>query len=141
MTCPLMFSIPPVAIPLDPGLAALIGAFIGAGSSVIVQIIAAFVTARHETRSFRRNLRKETIASITDAYEYALNVIFNMQSGGGPDRTTQGNVFAQISLRGSSQVKTLVSKFKELPPAERASFKTEELIKAMQEHIAQLESE
>jgi gas vesicle protein len=141
MTCPLMFSISSIAVPLDPGSAALMGALIGAGSSVIVQIIAAFVTAQHETRSFRRTLRKETIASVTDAYEYALNVIFNMQSGGAADRTIQGNVFAQISLRGSSQVKTLVSQFRELPPTERASFKIEELIKAMQEHIAQLESE
>lgn len=127
--------------PLDPGQAALIGALIGAGSSVVVQVIAAIVTARHETRSFRRTLRKEVIASVADAYEYALNVILNMQRGENLDRATYGNVFAQISLRGSPKVKTLVKEFLALPVTTRESFNIELLIEAMQQHIAQLENE
>jgi hypothetical protein len=130
-----------LTLPLDPGLAALIGALIGAGSSVVVQIIAAVITARHETRSYRRTLRKELIASVLDSYEYALNVIFNMQRGGGVERSTEGNVFAQISLRGSPLVKKLVEDFRELPIDERKSFKIDILIGAMQQHITQLERE
>lgn len=128
-----------ISSPLDSGQAALMGALIGAGASVIVQIIAAFVTARHETRSFQRTLRKEQIASVADAYEYALNVILNMKTGGGPDRATRGNVFAQISLRGSVQVKALVEAFLALSPEEKRVFEMEPLIKAMQQHIVQLE--
>ncbi len=127
--------------PLDPGYAALIGALIGGGASVIVQIIAAIVTANHESRAFGRTLRKETIASTADAYEYALNVIFNMQRGSGPDSATYGNVFSQISLRGSPAVKLLVSEFRALAPANRVSFNIDQLIVAMQQHLKQLESD
>jgi gas vesicle protein len=104
--------------PLDPGFAGLYGALIGAGSAVTVQIIAAIVTARHETRSFRRTLRKETMASVADAYEHALNVVMNMKRGAVPDKSTRGNGFAQISLRGSSRVKELVRQFLDLPETE-----------------------
>ncbi|EEG07336.1 hypothetical protein FuraDRAFT_3157 [Pseudogulbenkiania ferrooxidans 2002] len=114
---------------------------IGAGASVIVQIIAAVVAAKHEARSFHRTLRKEAIANVTDAYEYALNVTFNMQRGRGPDEATYGNVFAQIELRGSPAVKKLVREFRGLGPPERPSFNMDVLISAMQEHISQLEAE
>ena len=60
-----------LAYPLDPGFAALLGTLIGSGSSIIVQIIAAIITANNNTKAFRREQRKEEIASITDAYEYA----------------------------------------------------------------------
>lgn len=127
--------------PLDPGVAGLYGALIGAGSAVTVQMIAAIVTARHETRSFRRTLRKESLASVADAYEHALNVVMNMQRGGHPEKTTRGNVFAQISLRGSPRVKELVCHFLDLPDAEKPAFDIELLIKEMQWHLAQLERE
>jgi hypothetical protein len=129
--------------PLDPGFAALLGAVIGSGSSIIVQIIvqiiAAIITAKNNTKSFRREQRKEEIASITDAYEYALNVIFNIQRGQTPDSTTSGNMFAQISLRGSLEVKACVQVFQALPAQERQSFNIDELIDAMRKHITQLE--
>lgn len=125
--------------PLDPGQAALFGALIGAGASVIVQIIAAFVTARHETRSFRRTLLKDQIASVTDAYEFAINVISNMRTGGTPDRATQGNVLAQISLRGSAEVKSIVESFLALPNADRSGFEIAPLVQAMKQHLALLE--
>lgn len=128
-----------LASPLDSGQAALLGALIGAGASVIVQIIAAFVTARHETRSFRRTLLKDQISSITDAYEYAINVISNMRTGGTADRTTQGNVLAQTSLRGSTEVKAIVESFFALPTANRQEFELAPLVNAMQQHLAQLE--
>ena len=118
--------------PLDPGFAGLYGALIGAGSAVTVQIIAAIVTARHETRSFRRTLRKETMASVADAYEHALNVVMNMKRGAVPDKSTRGNVFAQISLRGSSRVKELVRQFLDLPETERPAFDIDLLISEMQ---------
>lgn len=127
--------------PLDPGVAGLYGALIGAGSAVIVQIIAAIVTARHETRSFRRTLRKESLASVADAYEHALNVVMNMQRGGHPERTTLGNVFAQISLRGSPRIKELVCQFIDLPENEKSAFDIDLLIKEMQWHLARLERE
>lgn len=127
-----------ISTPLDPGIAALLGALLGAGASVVVQIIAAAVTARHETRAFRRTLRKETIASVADAYEYALNVIFGMQRGAAPDHATRGNVFAQVALRGSPRVKEIVTMFLELPPSERQELELKDLIVAMQQHLAAL---
>ncbi len=130
------FQLPQV---LDPGVAALLGALVGAGSSVIVQIVAAFVTASHETRTFRRTLRKETIASVADAYEHALNVLFNMRRGGAPDRATYGAVFAQLSLRGSTEVKSLMEEFQNLSSQDRTGFDIDKMIKAMQAHLEQLE--
>lgn len=124
---------------IDPGTAALLGAAVGAGSSVIVQIVAAFVTARHETRTFRRALYKETIACVADAYEHALNVFFNMRSGATPDRTTYGKVYAQLSLRGSSDVKLLMDQFQSLLPEDRASFNVEQMVATMRSHIDLLE--
>jgi hypothetical protein len=125
--------------PLDPGFAALLGALIGSASSIIVQIIAAIITAKNNTKSSRREQRKEEIASITDAYEYALNVIFNIQRGQTPDSTTSGNMFAQISLRGSLEVKACVQVFQALPAQGRQLFNIDELIDAMRKHITQLE--
>jgi hypothetical protein len=48
-------------------------------------------------------------------------------------------MFAQISLRGSSEVKDCVYGFQSLPALERQSFNIDELIDAMQKHIIQLE--
>ena len=127
--------------PLDPGIAALFGALIGAGASMIVQIIAAFVTARHESRSFQRTFRKEQVANVADAYEHALNVIFNMRTDGNPDRSTRGKVFAQISLRGSAPVRVIIETFLNLSPEEKRDFEIEGLIEAMQRHITQLEND
>jgi hypothetical protein len=127
--------------PLDPGQAALLGASIGAGASVIVQVIAAFIAARHETRSFKRTLRKEQIENVSDVYEFTLNVIFNLRTGAAPDRTTLGKVFAQISLRGSSPVKAIVDEFLEMPQSEKQKFSIDQLTQAMQRHIAQLEND
>lgn len=126
---------------LDPGVAALIGALIGAGSSVVVQVIAAIISARHEARSFQRAFRKEVIGSVTDAYEYTLNVLFNMKRGNPPDPATYGNVFAQISLRGSDEVNELMNEFHSLAPAARADFDVSRVINAMQNHVKQLERE
>jgi hypothetical protein len=125
--------------PLDPGFAALLGALIGSCSSIVTQIIVASITANNNTKSFRREQKKEEIASITNAYEYALNIIFNIQRGQTPDFATIGNMFAQISLRGSSEVKDCVYGFQSLPALERQSFNIDELIDAMQKHIIQLE--
>jgi hypothetical protein len=126
---------------LDPGLAGLVGTFIGAGASITVQIIAACITERREASSYRRTLRKELIESVLDTYEYVLNVIFNMQRDGMGDRNTQGKVFAQISLRSSPLIKKLINEFWELPQNERKSFNIDMLIEAMEQHITQLKEE
>jgi hypothetical protein len=120
-------------------LCSTFGALIGSCSSIVVQIIAAIITANNNTKSFRREQRKKEIASITNAYEYALNVIFNIQRGQTPDSTTIGNMFTQISLRGSLEVKACVHGFQALPAQERQLFNIDELIDAIQKHITQLE--
>ena len=126
---------------LDPGLAALIGALVGAGSAVVVQVIAAIITAQHNTRSYRRTLRKEIIASVADAYEHALNVFVNIKSGATPDKSTFGKVFAQISLRGSPAVNKLLNEFQMLSVSEKSNLDINPIINAMQEHLAKLERE
>jgi len=125
---------------LDPGLAALLGALIGAGASVIVQVVAAIVTARHEARAFSRTVQKEVSESVAKAYEFALNFIFNMKTGTATSRVAYGDVFAQIALRGPSEVKRLVAQFLALTPNERLQFDVEALVKAMQQHLELLQA-
>lgn len=79
------------------------------------------------------------MASVADAYEHALNVVMNMKRGAVPDKSTRGNVFAQISLRGSSRVKELVRQFLDLPETERPAFDIDLLISEMQRHLTRLE--
>ena len=131
---------PDIPSQIDPGLSTLFGAFIGAGASVLVQIVAAIVAARAMRIEHRRSARGSELASVSDAYEHALNVIFNMMRGSQPDRATHGHVFAQISLRGSPQVRELILAFLDLERAEMAGFDPNPVIEAMKRHVEKLES-
>ncbi len=125
---------------IDPGMAALFGAAIGAGASVIVQIIGAFVTSEHEVKRFQREIIKQQVVTLSETYELALNIIYNMKRNGNPDRSTRGSVFAQISLVGSPAVISLVNEFLEINSESQKKFDLNQLVKAMKEHISEVEN-
>lgn len=122
---------------IDAGLAAILGAAVGGVLTLIAAVVSGMFTAWQENRANSRAAREAKLASTIDAYEYALNVFFNKD--GNPDRATRGNVFAQISLRGSQQVRVLLEEYLALPNDQRLAFDIDRFVFAMKAHIAEIE--
>ena len=123
---------------LDSATSALIGAVIGGVIGVVGTAITAWTAARRERVSFVRTHSPQQIDRVRDAYDFALNVLFNMGRGGSPDRASYGNVFARVSLHGSSEVKRMVDAYLEAPRERHIDLPR--LIEAMKAHLLELES-
>ena len=123
---------------LDSGTSALIGALIGGVIGVVGTAVTAWTTARRERVSFERAKSQQHVDRVRDVYDFALNVLFNMNRGGSPDRTSSGNVFARISLHGSPDVKQIVDEYLATAPQDR-QIDLPRLIAAMKAHISELE--
>ena len=87
---------------LDSATSALIGAVVGGLIGVVGTAITAWTTARRENVSFARANSQPHAERVGEAYDFILNVLFNMNRGGNPDRTSHGNVFVRASLYGST---------------------------------------
>jgi gas vesicle protein len=124
---------------LDSAASALIGAVIGGVIGVVGTAITAWTAARRERVSFERTKSQQHVDRVREAYDFALNVLFNMNRGGNPDRTSYGNVFARVSLHGSADVKRIVDAYIEAAPRER-QIDLLGLIVAMKAHLSDLES-
>ena len=124
---------------LDPAISALLGALIGGVIGVVGTVLTAWFSSRRERTSFRRTTSLQHIDRVRDTYQHALNVLFNLTSGGNPDRATYGNLFAQVSLIGSLKVNDLLQAYLDLPlprkPPDVTAF-----IRAMTEHLSDLQS-
>ncbi len=125
---------------IDSTIAALLGATIGGVIGVIGTIITVVSTSRREFTSFRRSQLQQNFDWVSSAYEYALNVMFNIKRDGNPDRATYGNVFAQLSLFGSPEVKSLFDHYLALDSEKKKEFETQKLINAMKEHLHSLQN-
>ena len=126
-------------MPIDPTWSALIGAAIGGVIGVIGTLISVVAASRRELATFRRTSASEHIRSVREAYALTLNVLFNMNRGGAPDRATLGNVYAQVALAGSVTVRQLVEAYVTALPQEREKIDLQGVIDAMHEHIHSLE--
>lgn len=123
----------------DSATSALIGAVVGGVIGVLGTAITALTAAHRERVSFERTHSQQYIDRVRDAYDFALNVLFNMDRGGSPDRASHGNVFARVSLHGSSEVKRIVDAYLRATPQER-QIDLPRLIEAMKAHLSELES-
>jgi phage-related protein len=89
--------------------AAILGTIIGGIIGVLGTIITTWATFEKESKSFNRNISQKHIEEVLSVYSFALNVFFNLKSGGIPDRSTNGEVYARISLYGSVKVKNILN--------------------------------
>jgi hypothetical protein len=124
---------------LDPAVAALLGSVIGGIIGVCGTVVTAIATTRREFRAFQRTQSQQSFDRICAAYEYALNVFFNLKQSGSPDRASYGKMFAEVSLYGSSQVKALLDDYLARSPEDQAKFDVQQLIRLMKEHLESLQ--
>jgi len=124
---------------LDSATSALLGAVIGGVIGVVGTALTAWTSARRERVAFERTTSQQHVDRLRETYDCALNVLFNMDRGGNPDRSTYGNVFARISLHGSTEVQRIVEAYLAAAPGER-QIDMPHLIKKMKSHISELEN-
>lgn len=124
---------------LDPAISALIGAVIGGVIGVIGTTITVWSASRRELKAYRRTKSQQHSDRIRETYEYALNVFFNLARDGSPDRATYGNMFAQLSLYGSREVKRILDNYLTAQTTDKHSIDLENLIQAMKKHLSEVE--
>ncbi len=100
--------------------------------------VTVWAAARRERKSFERAQSEHHLDRVRDVYDYALNVIFNMERGGNPDRASLGTAFARVSLHGSADVDRIIRDYVLLSPQER-KIDLPSLVSAMKKHLSQLE--
>jgi len=123
---------------LDASTSGLIGAFIGGVIGTAGTLITAWTTARRERVAFDRSQAEQHLNRVRDVYDHALNILFNMERGGMPDRASLGTAFARVSLHGSPEVDRIVQTYVDAPPQQRA-LDMNRLIAAMKAHVSDLE--
>ena len=117
---------------IDPAILTLTGTAVGG----IIGIAGLLMKVKADARHAKSQQRLDRIRS---TYEFALNVVFNMQRSGNPDRTTYGDMFARVSLYGSPEVKRILDRFLAATPPDKA-FDIRELSSAMKAHVDQIEA-
>ncbi len=123
---------------IDAAFAALLGAVIGGVIGVIGTILTNQAAARRELASFKRASSRQHVDRLRSTYEFALNVLFNLERSGNPDWATYGDMFARVSLYGSEEVKRILDAYLK-PHAKEAPFDIQCLIQAMKSHLEELE--
>jgi hypothetical protein len=126
-------------MPLDASTAGLVGAVIGGVIGTVGTLITAWATANREKTAFARAQSDQHLNRVREVYDYALNVLFNMERGGAPDRASLGTAFARVSLHGSSEVDRMVQAYVNAP-AQQRQLDMNRLIAAMKSHLSELES-
>ena len=124
-------------MPIDSTVAALVGAAIGGVIGVVGTVITAWATSRRERTAFLRLSSQQNADRVRSTYELALNVLFNLNRGGGPDRATYGNLFAQVTLFGSAEVNGLLNTYLAMPTQERQA-DLSKFADAMKRHVESL---
>ena len=128
-----------LSTPINAATSALVGACVGGLVALIGVLLNLLANAARDRKSFERQKRLRNLEQISDSYQFALNVIFNVQRGGSPDRSTRGNVFGQISLFGSDRVRSLCENFLAMSADEQKEFDLDALSAAMRSHLMTLE--
>lgn len=128
------------SLQLDPTISALAGALIGGVIGVVGTVLTAWFAASRERLAFRRSVSLQHCDRVREAYEHALNVLVNMSNGGNPDRTTYGNLFAQVALLGSPEVDSLIQNYLEQSQPRKAP-DLPKIIAKMKTHMAALRNE
>lgn len=116
---------------LEPGILTLLATATGGGIGIAGLLLKSKTDARHAKSQQRLDRVRST-------YEFALNVVFNLQRDGNPDRTTYGDMFARVSLYGSAEVKRVMDRYLANPTDK--TFDIRELSAAMQTHLETLAS-
>jgi hypothetical protein len=124
---------------IDAATAALLGILIGGIIGLVGTSITVTSSARLQVRAYNQANHQQKLERVIAAYEFALNVCFNLIRDGNPDRATFGAMFAQLSLHGSEKVKKIMEDYLELPTNQSKSLDIKRLYSAMAEHIADLE--
>ena len=125
-------------MPFDSATSALLGAVIGGVIGVIGTAIAAWATSSRERTAFVRTRSLQHTDLVRETYAFALNVFFNLDTGGMPDRATSGKMYADISLHGSPLVREILLTYLAAKPQERTIDMTR-LREAMRAHLAELD--
>ena len=125
-------------MPIDSTVAALVGAAIGGVIGVVGTVITAWATSRRERNAFLRLSSQQNTDRIRSAYEHALSVLFNLNRGGSPSRETYGNLFAQVALFGSAEVRAMLNAYLEMPAQDR-QVDLQKFIEAMKRHVETLD--
>jgi hypothetical protein len=124
---------------LDASTSGLIGAVIGGVIGTAGTLITAWTTARRERIAFDRSQAEQHLNRVREVYDHALNILFNMERGGMPDRASLGTAFARVSLHGSAEVDRIVQTYVNAPAQQRA-IDMSRVIAAMKAHLSELES-
>ena len=119
---------------IDPVILTLSGTAIGG----VIGIAGLLMKSKSDAKHAKAQQRIDRIRS---TYEFTLNVVFNMQRDGNPDRTTYGDMFARVSLYGAPEVKRALDRYLAATPSDRKTFDIRELSSAMKAHVDQLEAE
>ena len=127
-----------MATTIDPTAAALAGAVIGGVIGVLGTVITAWAASSRERKAFLRKASQQHAERVRGTYEFALNVLFNMNRDGSPDRATLGTVFAQISLFGSPEVNQMLASLLASSTNERMA-DLAALSEAMKRHLTEIE--
>ena len=126
-------------VPIDPAVTALVGVAIGGVIGVVGTVLTALATSGRERKAFLRSASQQHSDRVRSTYEHALNVLFNLNGGGSPDRTTYGNLVAQMALFGSPEVNRLLDAYLVLPLEGRQADLTAFTV-AMKRHLENLDN-
>ena len=123
---------------LDSATSALLGAVIGGIIGVGGTVITAWAASRRELRAFRRARSQQHIDRVRETYELALNVFFNINRSGNPDRATYGDTFARVSLHGAPEVRHILDDYLAASPSDK-KLDVQRIVQAMKTHLNELE--
>ena len=123
---------------VDPAVSALVGAAIGGIVGVVGTVLTVWSASRRERQNFLRTASQQHADRVRTTYEHALNVFFNLNRGGSPDRATYGDLFARVALFGSPAVNDLMDAFLAAPVKDR-QIDVDALVIAMKKHLSELE--
>lgn len=126
-------------IQLSSTTAALLGAIIGGVIGIVGTLITTWAAFEKETKAFRRASSQKHIDDVISAYQTLLRIIFTMKRELGIAEDAYNGVFAEISLVGSDEVKSILNDIIKLPHNQRKTIDTDKAIAAMQKHIKSLQ--
>jgi hypothetical protein len=121
-------------------LVTLLGVVIGGMISIVGIIISNNAAHKRETLSFKRTTSQLHYDSVRSAYEFSLNVIYNMKRDGNPDRATRGDVYARLTLLGSKEVTDLITEDVLMSNEKLKIVDTNKLVKAMKKHLDSIDN-
>ena len=117
---------------------ALLGALIGGGAiGVIGTLITTWSSFHKDELNLKRQLKEKQIADFSETCVFSINVIYNITTGGSPDRTSRGVMIAKLKLFGNEEINNLLKEFVK----DERSFDVQRMVKAMKIQLDDLKRE